>query len=128
MYRYVGTLAFAFSAVALGAAGDISKVNGSIDVAADQQAGDVSTVNGSITVGSGGGRFNVSGRVTLGEARPKPHLNRTRASRHPDRRRSDPAADTVAWPSENHARTSSKPHPNGSSAAAPIILSMWNPT
>ena len=52
MFRYVGTLVFAFSAVALGAAGDISKVNGSIDVAAGQQAGDVSTVNGSITVGS----------------------------------------------------------------------------
>jgi hypothetical protein len=54
MYRYVGTLVFAFSAVALGSAGDISKVNGSINVAAGQQAGDVSTVNGSITVGSGG--------------------------------------------------------------------------
>jgi len=54
MFRYVGTMIFAFSAVALGAAGDISSVNGSIDVAAGQQAGDVSTVNGSITVGTGG--------------------------------------------------------------------------
>jgi DUF4097 and DUF4098 domain-containing protein YvlB len=54
MYRYVGALIFAFSAVALGSAGDISKVNGSIAVAAGQQAGDVSTVNGSVTIGSGG--------------------------------------------------------------------------
>jgi hypothetical protein len=53
MFRYIATLAFAFSAVALGASADISKVNGSIVVEAGQQAGDVSTVNGSITVGRG---------------------------------------------------------------------------
>jgi hypothetical protein len=53
MTRYLATLLFAFSAVALGAAADISKVNGSIDVEAGQEAGDVETVNGSITVGTG---------------------------------------------------------------------------
>jgi DUF4097 and DUF4098 domain-containing protein YvlB len=53
MTRYLATLLFAFSAVALGAAADISKVNGSIDVEAGQEAGDVETVNGSITIGSG---------------------------------------------------------------------------
>jgi len=53
MTRYLATLLFAFSAVALGAAADISKVNGSIDVAAGREAGDVETVNGSITIGSG---------------------------------------------------------------------------
>jgi len=53
MFRYIATLAFAFSAVALGASADISKVNGSIVVEAGQQVGDVSTVNGSITVGRG---------------------------------------------------------------------------
>jgi hypothetical protein len=52
MFRYVATLLFAYSAVALGATGNISKVNGSIDVDAGQQAGDVSTVNGSIRIGS----------------------------------------------------------------------------
>jgi DUF4097 and DUF4098 domain-containing protein YvlB len=52
MFRYVATLFYAFSAVALGATGNISKVNGSIDVDAGQQAGDVSTVNGSISIGS----------------------------------------------------------------------------
>jgi DUF4097 and DUF4098 domain-containing protein YvlB len=52
MFRYVATLLYAFSAVALGATGNISKVNGSIDVDAGQQAGDVSTVNGSISIGS----------------------------------------------------------------------------
>jgi len=52
MYRYVATLLYAYSAVALGAAFDQSKVNGSIDVGQGQQAGDVSTVNGSIRVGS----------------------------------------------------------------------------
>lgn len=51
MTRYLATLLFAVSAVALGSAGDISKVNGSISVERGQQAGDVATVNGSITVG-----------------------------------------------------------------------------
>jgi hypothetical protein len=51
MYRYLATLAYAFSAVALGASANISKVNGSIDVEAGQQAGDVSSVNGSISIG-----------------------------------------------------------------------------
>jgi DUF4097 and DUF4098 domain-containing protein YvlB len=52
MTRYLATLLFAFSAVALGSAVNISKVNGSIDVEAGQEAGDVQTVNGSITIGS----------------------------------------------------------------------------
>lgn len=50
MTRYLATLLFAFSAVALGSSGNISKVNSSITIEAGQQAGDVSTVNGSITV------------------------------------------------------------------------------
>ncbi|MCM2310767.1 MAG: hypothetical protein NDI84_05115 [Steroidobacteraceae bacterium] len=50
MTRYLFTLLFAFSAVAFGATGNISKVNSSISVDAGQQAGDVSTVNGSITI------------------------------------------------------------------------------
>jgi hypothetical protein len=53
MTRYLATLLFAFSAVALGSAADISKVNGSIDVESGREAGDVATVNGSITIGSG---------------------------------------------------------------------------
>jgi hypothetical protein len=52
MFRYVATLLYAYSAVVLGAASNMSKVNGSIDVGQGQQAGDVSTVNGSISVGS----------------------------------------------------------------------------
>jgi hypothetical protein len=51
MHRYLLTLLFAFSAVALGATGNISKVNGSISIEAGQEAGDVETVNGSINVG-----------------------------------------------------------------------------
>jgi len=51
MTRYLATLLFAFSAVAIGSSGNISKVNSSITVERGQQAGDVSTVNGSITVG-----------------------------------------------------------------------------
>jgi DUF4097 and DUF4098 domain-containing protein YvlB len=51
MIRYFVTLMFAFSAVALGSSGNISKVNGSVTVEAGQQAGDVETVNGSITIG-----------------------------------------------------------------------------
>ena len=50
MTRYLATLLLAFSAVALGSSGNISKVSGSINVEAGQQAGDVSTVNGSITI------------------------------------------------------------------------------
>jgi DUF4097 and DUF4098 domain-containing protein YvlB len=41
----------AFSAVAFGASGNISKVNSSIHVEDGHHAGDVSTVNGSITIG-----------------------------------------------------------------------------
>ena len=52
MIRYVATLLYAFSAVALGSSGNLSKINSSIEVDAGQQAGDVSTVNGSITIGS----------------------------------------------------------------------------
>jgi DUF4097 and DUF4098 domain-containing protein YvlB len=51
MFRYIATLLYAFSAVALGASDDFDKVNGSIEVAAGREVGDVSTVNGSITVG-----------------------------------------------------------------------------
>jgi DUF4097 and DUF4098 domain-containing protein YvlB len=53
MIRYAVVLLYAVSAVALGAAGNLSKVNGSIDVEAGREAGDVETVNGSITIGSG---------------------------------------------------------------------------
>lgn len=66
MYRYVATLAFAFSAVVLGATGDISKVSGSIAVAAGQQAGDVGTVNGKLTLDGAtvqGGISTVNGDV-----------------------------------------------------------------
>jgi len=52
MTRYLATLLFAFSAVALGSAADISKVNSRIDVEAGREAGDVETVNGSIRIGS----------------------------------------------------------------------------
>ena len=50
MTRYLAVLLFAFSAVALGSTGNISKVNSSITGEAGQQAGDVSTVNGSVTI------------------------------------------------------------------------------
>ena len=70
MMRYLATLAFAFSAVALSSSPDYSKVNGSIVVEAGQQAGDVDTVNGSITIGRGS-RANevetVNGSVHLEE-------------------------------------------------------------
>jgi DUF4097 and DUF4098 domain-containing protein YvlB len=52
MTRYLAALLLAFSAVALGAAVDISKVNGRIDVEAGREAGDIETVNGSIRIGS----------------------------------------------------------------------------
>jgi hypothetical protein len=51
MYRYLFTLLYAISAVAIGSDGSISKVNSSITIEAGQQAGDVSTVNGSIGIG-----------------------------------------------------------------------------
>jgi DUF4097 and DUF4098 domain-containing protein YvlB len=53
MLRYVATLLFAFSAVALGAAENLSRVNGGIRVDAGRTVGDVSSVNGSITIGTG---------------------------------------------------------------------------
>ncbi len=53
MIRYVATLAYAFSAVALGASLDVSKVNGSIVIEAGREAGDLETVNGSVSVGRG---------------------------------------------------------------------------
>jgi DUF4097 and DUF4098 domain-containing protein YvlB len=55
LMRYAATLAYAFSAVALGATvgQDISKVNGSVRLEAGQLAGDVSTVNGSVTIERG---------------------------------------------------------------------------
>jgi DUF4097 and DUF4098 domain-containing protein YvlB len=52
MTRYLASLLLAYSAVALGSAADISKVNTSINVEAGREAGDVETVNGSITIGS----------------------------------------------------------------------------
>ena len=51
MTRYLATLLFAFSAVALGSSGNIRRVNGSITVDSGQLAGDVATVNGSIAIG-----------------------------------------------------------------------------
>lgn len=50
------------------AASDISKVNGSIEVAANQQAGSLSTVNATIRIGPGatvGSANTVNGRITL---------------------------------------------------------------
>lgn len=67
MFRYVATLLFAFSAVALG--DGISKINGSIHVEDGQRTGDVSTVNGSVTVGRDaqvGDVDTVNGAVRLG--------------------------------------------------------------
>ena len=71
MFRYVATLLYAYSAVALGAAYDLSRVNGSIDVERGQEAGDVSTVNGSITVGASAqvqAVETVNGSVRFGES------------------------------------------------------------
>jgi len=53
MIRYALALTWAVSTVALAAAGDISKVNGGIEVETGQEAGDVSTVNGGIVIGQG---------------------------------------------------------------------------
>jgi len=70
--RCMLAIAYAYSAVVLGAAaaGDISKVNGSIKVEDGQQAGDVSTVNGSVTIGVGarvGSVETVNGSVRIGD-------------------------------------------------------------
>ncbi|MGB5104836.1 MAG: hypothetical protein WBO04_16170 [Steroidobacteraceae bacterium] len=68
MFRYVATLLFAFSAVALG--DGISKVNGSIRIDDGQRAGNVSTVNGSVTIGRDaqvGDVDTVNGAVRLGQ-------------------------------------------------------------
>ncbi len=57
----------ATSTVAL--ASEYSKVNGSINVAANQKVGEVSTVNGSITIGQSAtvtSAETVNGRITLG--------------------------------------------------------------
>lgn len=53
MIRYALALTWAVSTVALAAAADISKVNGSIQIDDGQEAGDVSTVNGGIVIGQG---------------------------------------------------------------------------
>lgn len=70
MQRQLAVLLYAFSAVALGATGNISKVNGGITLAPGQQAGDVSTVNGSISIG-GDARVRdvetVNGSIRVGE-------------------------------------------------------------
>jgi DUF4097 and DUF4098 domain-containing protein YvlB len=68
MFRYVATLLYAFSAVALGSSDDFDKVNGSIEVEPGREVGDVSTVNGSITIGSNArvqGVETVNGRIRL---------------------------------------------------------------
>jgi hypothetical protein len=53
MMRYLATLAFAFSAVALSSSPDYSKVNCSIVVEAGRQAGDVETTKRDVYVASG---------------------------------------------------------------------------
>ena len=68
MFRYVATLLYAFSAVALGSSDDFDKVNGSIEIEPGREVGDVSTVNGSITIGSNArvqGVETVNGRIRL---------------------------------------------------------------
>ncbi len=89
------TLAYAWSAVVLGAAGsgsstgDISKVDSSVRVEAGQQAGDVSTVNGSLTlrhgVRVGGGLENVS-RATRRREVSRRRLRAAQAEQAPRRR------------------------------------------
>ena len=70
MQRQLAVLLYAFSAVAFGATGNISKVNSSITLGHGEQAGDVSTVNGSITIG-GDARVRdvetVNGSIRIGE-------------------------------------------------------------
>jgi len=71
MIRYLSVLLYAVSAVALGSSGNLSKINGSIEVEPGQQVGDVETVNGSISIGSDArvrGVETVNGSVRL-EAR-----------------------------------------------------------
>jgi cytoskeletal protein CcmA (bactofilin family) len=68
MNRMIGALVLLIASSAA-LASDYSKVNGSIDVAADQKIGEVSTVNGSITIGDRATVTSVetvNGRVTLG--------------------------------------------------------------
>jgi len=72
MFRYAATLAYAFSAVALGASIDISKINGSIVVEAGQQVqvrDGASAVNGELTLRKGarvGGKLdNVNGTLSF---------------------------------------------------------------
>jgi DUF4097 and DUF4098 domain-containing protein YvlB len=63
------TAAVTFAAAALAAAPDISKVNGSVDVAAGQPYGEVSTVNGSIRIEDRAivdRAHTVNGAITLG--------------------------------------------------------------
>jgi len=70
MNRHIAVLLYAFSAVALGSAADISKVNSSISVAPGQEAGDVSTVNGSIEIGDGASVRDVdtvNGSIQIGQ-------------------------------------------------------------
>jgi len=69
MNRVVFALFCAWPFAAL-AADDISKVNGSIEIAANQQAGSLSTVNGTIHIGAGASVADVdtvNGRITLDE-------------------------------------------------------------
>jgi DUF4097 and DUF4098 domain-containing protein YvlB len=73
MLRYVLTLLYAFSAVALGAVENLSKVNGSIDVDSGYIVGDVETVNGSISIGTDAAARDVetvNGKIRI-EARGK---------------------------------------------------------
>lgn len=52
------------------AVSDVSKVNGSIEIAADEQAGELSTVNGAIRIAAGAtvkSAHTVNGSITLGE-------------------------------------------------------------
>lgn len=79
MIRYLATMLFACSAVALGSSGNISRVNGAITVEPGQLAGDVSTVNGSITLGEDARARDVetvNGSVTL-HARAQAHAVET---------------------------------------------------
>jgi hypothetical protein len=67
------TLAYAFSAVALGSTstiGNVSRVNSDVDVDQGQQAGDLSTVNGSVNVGAdahAGSVETVNGSVRIAD-------------------------------------------------------------
>jgi hypothetical protein len=67
--RCLLTLAYAWSAVALGAAAgqSIGKQNGSITIEAGQEVGDVSTVNGSVTTGPQARAAGVEATIEPGE-------------------------------------------------------------